>query len=192
MLSNRALPSSQSQKASVLKVAIFETPLGDIVSIFSPKGLCLLEFLDQASLPRKLKSVQAFYQSPFDWQMSEDQKQLQTALESYFKGQVKDFDVDIDWIGTDFQKAVWQVLTKIGYGQTISYKEEAAMLGNPGAIRAVGTANGQNKISIVVPCHRVIGHDGKLVGYGGGLARKRYLLDLESDEISQSALLSPI
>lgn len=101
-------------------------------------------------------------------------------LEAYFDGQRTDFDLPLAPRGTDFQLRVWAALREIPYGQTWSYGALAARLGNPNASRAVGLANGRNPISIVVPCHRVIGADGRLVGYGGGLERKRVLLDLEA------------
>lgn len=100
-------------------------------------------------------------------------------LEAYFAGELTEFDLDIELIGTEFQRRVWAALQTIGYGQTASYGELADRIGSPGAARAVGLANGHNPISIIVPCHRVIGANGSLTGYGGGVDRKRFLLDLE-------------
>ena len=100
-------------------------------------------------------------------------------LEAYFAGERTDFDLPLAAAGTDFQQRVWAVLRTIPYGATWSYGELAAQLGQPGAARAVGLANGRNPISIVVPCHRVVGSDGSITGYGGGLERKQTLLDLE-------------
>jgi methylated-DNA-[protein]-cysteine S-methyltransferase len=106
---------------------------------------------------------------------------LETArqLRAYFDGELKDFQLVLDFEGTQFQKSVWHELEKIPYGRTRSYRELACDIGAPKAIRAVGAANGANPIPIVVPCHRVIGSNGKLVGYGGGLELKRRLLELE-------------
>ncbi len=101
-------------------------------------------------------------------------------LTAYFAGQLTKFDLPISMSGTQFQQQVWQELTKIPYGKTISYKELAVRIGNIKAVRAVGLANGRNPISIIVPCHRVIGANGSLTGYGGGLPRKKVLLDLEN------------
>jgi methylated-DNA-[protein]-cysteine S-methyltransferase len=101
-------------------------------------------------------------------------------LTAYFEGKLKEFNLPISMLGTKFQKQVWQELTKIPYGKTISYKELAVRIGNAKAVRAVGLANGRNPISIIVPCHRVIGANGSLTGYGGGLPRKKTLLDLEN------------
>jgi methylated-DNA-[protein]-cysteine S-methyltransferase len=100
-------------------------------------------------------------------------------LAAYFAGELTGFDVALEPGGTAFQRKVWMALRAIPYGQTVTYGQLAAQLGAPGSSRAVGLANGRNPISIVVPCHRVIGADGSLTGYGGGLARKRFLLDLE-------------
>lgn len=101
-------------------------------------------------------------------------------LREYFNGKRRDFDIPLDPAGTDFQRSVWSALRKIPYGRTASYADIARAIGKPKAMRAVGMANGRNPISIVVPCHRVIGADGSLTGYGGGLDRKRTLLNLES------------
>jgi methylated-DNA-[protein]-cysteine S-methyltransferase len=100
-------------------------------------------------------------------------------LDEYFAGERDTFDLPLNAPGTAFQRAVWQQLCQIDYGHTRSYREVAEQLGNPQAVRAVGAANGRNPISIIVPCHRVVGSDGKLVGYAGGFSAKRWLLDHE-------------
>ena len=100
-------------------------------------------------------------------------------LHAYFAGTLTTFDLDLDMRGTAFQRRVWAALQRIPYGQTASYGEIARQIGSPGAARAVGVANGRNPIAVIVPCHRVIGSDGGLAGYGGGLDRKRVLLELE-------------
>jgi len=123
----------------------------------------------------------------FDRERSAGLKKAETPLiqkaaaqiKEYFAGERKIFKLPIVMRGTEFQMAVWQALQKIPYGETRTYKEIAASIGRPKAVRAVGMANNRNPISIIVPCHRVIGHDGKLVGYGGGLPLKQYLLELE-------------
>jgi methylated-DNA-[protein]-cysteine S-methyltransferase len=101
-------------------------------------------------------------------------------LARYFAGQLTEFDLPLAPAGTRFQRAVWDALRQIPYGETWSYGQLASKIGNPAAVRAVGLANGRNPIALVVPCHRVIGSDGSLTGYGGGLDRKRFLLDLEA------------
>lgn len=116
--------------------------------------------------------------------MQNDHLILSTAekqLKEYFAGQRKKFEVPIDPMGTDFQKAVWKELSKVPYGKTINYGEQAKRLGKPNAARAVGAANGKNPIGIIVPCHRVIGASGSLTGFAGGLDKKKFLLELERD-----------
>ena len=105
---------------------------------------------------------------------------IRTQLEEYFAGQRDSFDIKMHLEGTAFQRTVWHALTEIPYGETISYGELARRIGRPDRARAVGTANGQNPIAVIVPCHRVIGANGKLVGYGGGLDNKLRLLELEA------------
>jgi methylated-DNA-[protein]-cysteine S-methyltransferase len=107
-------------------------------------------------------------------------------LQAYFRGELRSFDVPLEIVGTDFQKRVWNTLRTIPYGQTRSYSEIAAQIGAPRAVRAVGAANGRNPIPIIVPCHRVIGASGSLVGFGGGLPWKRLLLDLEATYVERS------
>lgn len=105
-------------------------------------------------------------------------------LAEYFAGERTDFELSLDLVGTAFQRTVWTALREIPYGQTCSYGEIARKIGSPGASRAVGLANGHNPIGIIVPCHRVIGANGSLTGYGGGLERKRMLLDLEKSRMA--------
>jgi O-6-methylguanine DNA methyltransferase len=107
---------------------------------------------------------------------------LEAQLGEYFAGKRRDFDLPLRYPGTPFQEKVWSALLKIPYGTTCSYKDVAQKVGSPGAVRAVGTANGMNRIAIVIPCHRVVNANGDLGGYGGGLWRKRLLLDLEQGQ----------
>lgn len=116
------------------------------------------------------------------WQHAPEHEHLLAAtrqLDDYFAGKRRAFDLPLDMAGTDFQRAVWQQLVAIPFGQSITYGQQAQRMGKPNATRAVGTANGRNPVSIVVPCHRVIGASGAMTGYAGGLERKRYLLALE-------------
>lgn len=109
---------------------------------------------------------------------------LEQQLGEYFKGERQDFDIPLEPVGTEFQQRVWRELRAIPYGETMSYGELAARIGTPGAARAVGLANGRNPISIVVPCHRVVGSTGRLTGYAGGAERKQLLLDLERRQVT--------
>jgi methylated-DNA-[protein]-cysteine S-methyltransferase len=110
-------------------------------------------------------------------------------LEAYFAGDLMDFSLDLDLVGTPFQRRVWEALLTIPYGETRSYGQIALQIGSPGASRAVGLANGHNPIGIIVPCHRVIGANGSLTGYGGGLERKKNLLDMEKQRVAPVATL---
>ena len=122
------------------------------------------------------------------WQRADNRfKGTQVQLAEYFAGERQTFNLPIDWEavgGTAFQRRVWQELEQIRYGKTISYGELARRIGQPAAVRAVGLANGRNPLSIIVPCHRVVGANGSLTGYGGGMERKRWLLDLEQGSLA--------
>lgn len=128
-----------------------------------------------------LRMVDQTYEPSHDGWESDDNAfpEAVEQLESYFAGELFDFDLELDMVGTPFQRKVWTALLTIPYGETRSYGEIAAQIGSPGAFRAVGLANGHNPIGIIVPCHRVIGANGSLTGYGGGLDRKRTLLAME-------------
>lgn len=158
---------------------VYPTPIGALRAVFSPRGLCLLEFVGQKGVERELAQVEAARASASERPDGALIGRLGAQLERYFAGRLRTFDVPLDLVGTPFQRSVWRALLQIPYGKTWSYAEEAAFIGRPTAVRAVAAANGSNKVSIVVPCHRVIGSNGKLTGYGGGLPRKEWLLDLE-------------
>ena len=148
-------------------------------TIDSPVGL--LTLAGHGSALTNLRMVDQTYEpSRADW--SVDPRAFNDAVDqlgAYFAGELTDFDIELDLRGTNFQQRVWKALLTIPYGETRSYGEIAEQIGVPGAARAVGLANGHNPIAIVVPCHRVIGASGSLTGYGGGLDRKRTLLELE-------------
>ncbi len=120
-----------------------------------------------------------------EWERRDDAfAGIRTQLDEYFAGSRRSFDAPLDLRGNSFQLRVWSALCEIPYGETVSYGELAREIGEPGAARAVGSANGRNPVALIVPCHRVIGSDGTLTGYGGGLERKRFLLDLEAGVLS--------
>jgi len=157
-----------------------ESPVGTLLAAATAKGLCLLEFADvEDRLNRHQNHLETVFKTKIVDGNSEIIKQLKKELKEYFKGDRKNFDVKIDCKGTAFQENAWNALLKIPYGQTRSYKEQAIAVGNPKAVRAVAGANNRNKISIVIPCHRVIGKNGSMTGYGGELWRKEFLLKLE-------------
>lgn len=148
-------------------------------TIDSPVGLITLA--GNGSRLRHLRMVDQTYEPDrSDWVRDDTAYPDAVAqLDAYFAGELTAFELELELVGTDFQRRVWAALQTIPYGQTRSYGEIAAQIGSPGAFRAVGLANGHNPIGIIVPCHRVIGSNGSLTGYGGGLDRKRALLDLE-------------
>ncbi len=155
------------------------TPLGEMLAVASPQGLCLLEFVGQGGVQRELAQVEVARGGPVQPGDSAVLAQTADELAEYFAGQRQRFGVPLDLVGTPFQLSAWEALLAIPYGQTRSYASQARAIGRPSATRAVAAANGQNKVSIIVPCHRVIGSDGSLTGFGGGLPRKRALLALE-------------
>lgn len=159
------------------------TPLGFLLGCFSNKGLCLLEFMDRRMLETELLGLRRRYKAEFKPQTTQMSEQLEVQLREYFQGTRTEFTIPLDITGSPFQKSVWEGLLNIPYGTTRSYKQQAIALNKPEAIRAVSGANGKNSISILVPCHRVIGHNQELTGYGGGLERKQYLLNLEASVI---------
>lgn len=166
----------------------YPTPLGEMTALFSEQGLCLLEFTQHTrGLAREIAQVEAARGGPARPGRSALTEQLGRELAEYFAGRRRRFDVPLDLVGTPFQIDVWHALLKIPYGQTRSYAEQARSIGRPTATRAVAAANGSNKISLIVPCHRVIGSDGGLTGYGGGVPRKQWLLELERGERARAA-----
>jgi methylated-DNA-[protein]-cysteine S-methyltransferase len=156
---------------------VMPSPVGDVRIVERDGAIVAIEF--------------APFQPPRDGrplgELSDDHPVLAEAvrqLRAYFDRDLKEFDLPLALVGTDFQRRVWEQLSRIGYGETVSYGDIAARLGmNAGASRAVGLANGRNPVAIVVPCHRVIGAKGTLVGYAGGLERKQQLLSLEQDAL---------
>ncbi len=159
---------------SMMSYCILESPAGNILIAGDKSGLKLLNFQDgpnpQAPNPKWTEDRQFFHT-------------VIQQLNAYFGGRLTQFTLTLAPEGTPFQKKVWNALRKIPYGKTVSYGEIARLLGNPKASRAVGAANGQNPLSIIVPCHRVIGQTGDLVGYGGGLPIKELLLAHERRQV---------
>ncbi|WP_291728015.1 bifunctional transcriptional activator/DNA repair enzyme AdaA [Bernardetia sp.] len=168
-------PMSSKEKATIL-MSRLTTPLGAMFVCATEKGICLLEFSDRKMLETEFADLQKRQNAVILTGENRHITQAKKELEEYFEGKRTNFEVALDPVGTDFQKSVWEGLHQIEYGKTRSYQEQSEHLGNPKAIRAIASANGMNKISIIIPCHRVIGKDGKLTGYGGGLERKKWLL----------------
>jgi O-6-methylguanine DNA methyltransferase len=156
-----------------------ETPVGPLLLGATSHALCLLEFAAPQRLDRQLAMVRRTFGTEIVSGTSVIIRRAHEQLADYFAGRRTRFDLPLDYRGTPFQVAVWQALLEIPYGATCSYGQLAKQLGDPGASRAIGSANGMNHIAIVIPCHRVVNSNGTLGGYGGGLERKRFLLDLE-------------
>ncbi len=169
----------QSVANDVLLISRLTTPIGPMFICATDKGICLLEFTNRKMLETEFQDLQKRLHVCILAGENKYIRQAKMELEEYFDGKRKIFDVELDPIGTDFQKEVWEVLREIPYGTTTTYLNQAKSMNKEKSIRAIASANGFNKISIIILCHRVIGSDGKLVGYGGGLERKRWLLEYE-------------
>ncbi len=157
------------------------TPLGPMLAGATDDGICLLEFIDRRMLETQIRRLGRLLKAKLVPGSHHHFEALSQQLDEYFSGGRKEFGIPLVLPGTPFQQKVWAELQTIPYGATRSYKEQAEAIGSPHAVRAVAKANGDNRIAILVPCHRVIGVNGELVGYGGGLSRKQYLLKLESE-----------
>ncbi len=164
---------------SKVKIQYFKTPFGELVLGSFNEKLCLADWRYRKMRTSIDNRIKKGLNSEFKEESSEIIEKTKQQLTEYFNQKRTSFNIDLLFIGTDFQKSVWNELIKIPFGKTYSYLELSKQLGNVKAIRAVATANGANAISILVPCHRIIGSDGKLVGYAGGLPAKKKLLKLE-------------
>jgi AraC family transcriptional regulator, regulatory protein of adaptative response / methylated-DNA-[protein]-cysteine methyltransferase len=159
-------------------MAEIDSPVGVLVAGTTDDGLCLLEFRDREILEAQVAKVRARV-GPTEAGSHRYLEQVTAELSEYFDGVRREFTIPLVYPGTPFQLRVWNALRLIPYGETISYEELARRVGSPSGQRAAGHANGQNPLAIIIPCHRVVNKGGKLGGYGGGLWRKRLLLELE-------------
>lgn len=155
------------------------TPLGEMVAMGTPHGIALLEFADRPGLERQRTRACRLFGEEAQPGDSPWRPLLQRELDAWFAGSRDDFTVPLLPLGTPFQRRVWRALRTVPYGTTLTYEALAALSGRPGAARAAGRANGDNRLSILIPCHRVVGADGALTGYSGGIERKDALLALE-------------
>ncbi|MFH1680381.1 MAG: trifunctional transcriptional activator/DNA repair protein Ada/methylated-DNA--[protein]-cysteine S-methyltransferase [Candidatus Eisenbacteria bacterium] len=172
-------PPGKGRSQDCVSLARIPSPLGPLVAGAVPSGICLLEFADRRMLETQLTTVQKLFRLPVVPRPTDLLKRLRDELSGYFAGEARRFTVPVVYPGTPFQRKVWDELVRIPYGETRSYEDLARAIGSPRAGRAVGRANGQNRVAIVIPCHRVVNKNGRLGGYGGGLRRKQFLLDLE-------------
>jgi AraC family transcriptional regulator of adaptative response/methylated-DNA-[protein]-cysteine methyltransferase len=166
----------------MLTSQLIETPVGTMTAIAGDRGLVLFEFSGPRRLPGQLARVRTLFgQTPEPGEHT-FLAQTRVELDEYFAGRRKEFRIPLVIAGTPFQESVWRELLRIPFGTTVSYHQIATRIGRPGSSRAVGRANGDNRIAIIIPCHRVIGSNGSLTGYGGGEPNKRWLLDHEATD----------
>ena len=167
-----------------INIKYYKSPVGEIILGSYEGKLCLADWRSRKMRSTIDSRIQKALSAEYLEKSSEVIEETIVQLEEYFSHQRKVFDIPLLMLGTDFQKSVWKGLVQIPYGKTLSYLELSKNIGNEKAVRAVANANGANAISILIPCHRIIGHDGSLTGYAGGLSVKKKLLDLEQDAVS--------
>ncbi|HUF13504.1 MAG TPA: methylated-DNA--[protein]-cysteine S-methyltransferase [Longimicrobiales bacterium] len=166
-----------------------QTPIGEMIAIASDEALWLLEFADRRGLPGQRKALARLVPDEPREGHNEVLRRVEAQLVEYFAGARREFELPMRMDGSEFQREAWSALLRIPFGETRSYAQQAALLERPEAVRAVARANGENRLAVVVPCHRVVGADGRLTGYGGGLHRKRWLLDHELRHAGAEVLL---
>ena len=177
-------PKNFGEKTMIL-ISRLTTPLGPMFICATDKGICLLEFVDRKTLDKELKDLQRLLNAEIITGENNHIQQAKNEIAEYFAGQRRRFDVALQTPGTTFQNIVWESLREIPYGQTSTYQQQAVKINRPRAVRAMAAANGANRIAIIIPCHRVIGKNGSLTGYGGGIERKRWLIDHEQNDTSR-------
>lgn len=173
------VPPGQSQTSDFVATQILETPLGALLVGAVDRGICAIAYTDKQMLEQHYARMRKHFDYPILPVTNHHIDRLKDELSLYFAGKLTEFTIPLVPQGTAFQEKVWSELKRIPYGTTISYDELARRIGQPTAVRAVARANGMNRIDILIPCHRVIGKDGQLTGYNGGIWRKRLLLELE-------------
>jgi AraC family transcriptional regulator of adaptative response/methylated-DNA-[protein]-cysteine methyltransferase len=167
---------SKEMPKKELNYTEIESPIGKIIFGEYDGKICLLEFKSGSRVKNSLKFLSGHYEAKLTRRETPVLKQAKRQLNLYFSGNLDRFDLPLDYTGTGFQKSIWKQLKKIPYGKTVNYGWIAEKAGKPRATRAAGAAIGKNRIPIIIPCHRVIGKDGSLTGFGGGLKRKDWLL----------------
>lgn len=176
---NKIYSVAKSKKDYLLKSAYIDTPLGAMLAISDEDALYLLEFIDRRTLERQVDRLKTKTKAAIVPGNSVPLKQIEFELQRYFDGSLKEFKTPLHLLGSPFQELVWKELMCIPYGQTRSYGDQAKAIGKQKAYRAVANANGANKLAIIIPCHRIINSNGDLGGYGGGVHRKKWLIDFE-------------
>lgn len=164
-----------------LKAVELETPLGLMLALGNEDALYALEFIGRVRLEQQLDRLRVRTQAHISAGRAEAITSVRSELKAYFAGKLKYFKTPLYFVGSSFQQTVWQALTEIPYGETRSYLQQAQSIAKPTAYRAVANANGANRLAIIVPCHRIIQHNGTLGGYAAGLERKQWLLEHEQN-----------
>ncbi len=170
----------QSRNGEAIVTSWIESPFGPLIAAATSDGICLLEFTDRRMLDNQFKRLRRYFQCAIIPGENAHIVQLKKELKEYFNGKRNTFSVNLIFPGSPFEEKVWNALLQIPAGKTASYNDVAKTIGAPKSSRAVGRANGMNRIAIVIPCHRVINKNGELGGYGGGAWRKKMLLELEA------------
>ncbi|MEM9107367.1 MAG: trifunctional transcriptional activator/DNA repair protein Ada/methylated-DNA--[protein]-cysteine S-methyltransferase [Pseudomonadota bacterium] len=174
----------------MLKADWIDTPIGAMIAITDERSLHLLEFVERRALPAEVKRLNKSVRGDLGIGRYAPTDQIEAELEAYFEGKLRHFETPVTLHGTAFTRQVWRELQRIPAGQTRTYSQLAKAIGRPSATRAVARANGANQLALIVPCHRVIGADGSLTGYGGGLWRKKRLIELELSMAANTAVAS--
>ncbi len=174
-----AAPTQFNKHHLILKAAWLDTPLGPMLAISDEHCLYLLEFVDRRGLEKEIERLRFKTKAAIIPGSTAPLRFIDTELTAYFNGKLKKFETPVHLLGSPFQAQAWNMLMEIPYGETRSYLDQAHAIGNPSACRAVARANGTNQLAIIIPCHRIINNDGRLGGYGGGIHRKKWLIDHE-------------
>ncbi|MBL5931760.1 bifunctional transcriptional activator/DNA repair enzyme AdaA [Lelliottia amnigena] len=165
-----------SESRQVILIHRFTTPLGPMFVCATERGICLLEFVDRRMLETEFSDLQRLLKARIMAGENRHTRQMEAEMGEYFAGTRQQFEVTLDMPGSEFQRTVWEALQAVPFGETSHYQALAKQIDKPAAVRAVAGANGANRVAIVIPCHRIIGKDGSLTGYGGGIARKAWLI----------------
>lgn len=181
---------SDSAAAALIHISEISTPLGPMLAGATAEGICLLEFTNRIRMEKEFSDLKKLLNAVMVPGSHQYLEQLEIELSEYFQGTRKVFSVPLHTPGNDFAQTVWKTLQEIPYGKTCSYKEQSEMMNNPKAIRAIASTNGRNRLAIIIPCHRVIGSNGSLTGYAGGIDKKKWLLrfEKENSEIAPGSL----
>ena len=179
----RLTGAAPTQTTQVIVIHRFTTTLGPMFVCATERGVCLLEFTDRRMLETEFLDIQRLFNARIVTGENSHTRQTVKEIGEYFAGTRRQFELSLDAPGSDFQQSVWQELRAVPYGQTSHYQAISLRLNKPNAVRAVAAANGANRIAIVIPCHRIIGKDGAMTGYGGGISRKEWLIEHERKNV---------